>query len=170
MARKSKIELDGLSKEESIQLAYNKILRSASVCEQSTLKIKGKLQLAGYPDDVIEVAVNKAVDFGIIDDARYADMLIRSTLASRKGLAKIQPEIQRLGIDINELESYQNYCDTQQSDIADQAFDFLASHPPRSKNIYASAINKLLNRGYSRDIACSAARRFIDERNQEQID
>lgn len=166
MTNKEKSKLDGLSKEESIQLAYNKILRSASVCEQSTIKIRGKLQQAGYPDDVIESAIDKAIGLGIIDDTRYADTLIRSTLASHKGLAKVQLEIQRLGVDINRLEAYQSYCDTQQDEIVDQAFAFLSSHPPRSKNIYMSAVNKLLNRGYSNDIAIKAANRFMEERDQ----
>lgn len=163
MAFSRKAKLDGLSPEEVERAAFDKIAASAAVCEQSTLKMQAKLEAAGFPAASASAAIEKACRLGVIDDRRYAECLVRSTIASHKGLRVVEREIGSLGIDIDELDAYQEYLDAGQDEAVASALEYLERHPPRSKNVYASCQRKLVSRGYDYDIATQATKLFMQE-------
>ena len=162
MAIDKKASLQGLTEDEIEKKAFSKILASASIAEQSTSKMRAKLEASGYPDASINNALEKACDLGIIDDRRYCECLIRSTLASGKGLSFVIKEIESIGIDIDTLDAYQDYLESGKDSLIENALNHLAKHPPRSKNPYASCYRKLVSRGFSHEIASDAARAYID--------
>ncbi len=143
--------------------AYRKILRSASIREQSSSRMRDKLVCAGFSEEAIDAAMAQAVDAGIIDDHRYADALIRTSVSAGKGLNAVFREIEDLGVDVRDLDAYQEYAAEGEDAEIERALRFLQMHPPRSKRMCESAFRKLVGRGYESSVAMSAARRFCDD-------
>lgn len=160
MAYKKK-NLDGLTDEELYESAWNRVLLSVSASEQSTLKIRTKFSQAGYPERIINKVIDHAVEIGAVDDIRYANMLIRSCIASGKGLRKVQRDIERLGIQIESLDAYEEYKDIDSEVILENAIEYLTAHPTKAKDAYASCFMKLINRGFSGDVANAAVREYL---------
>lgn len=163
MAFAKKAQLAGLSEEEQAERAFNKVLASVSVCEQSTQKMRAKLEAAGFSAASIDAALEKACRLGALDDRRYAECLIRSTLQSGRGLTFVEREVERLGIDINSLEAYEDYCELSEADLSERAFEYLERHRPKAKNLYAACYRKLITRGYSSGVAHAATKRYLSE-------
>lgn len=144
------------------QEAYRKILRSASVREQSTARMRTKLLQASYSDQAVEAAIAKACRLGVIDDRRYADARLRAALAKGEGLRKTADEAASLGITLESLDAYDENLDAIENE-AERAYRFIAAHPTRAKNKRDAAYRKLIQRGFGSDAAASAARRWAEE-------
>ena len=138
--------------------AYQKILRMASVREISTFKAREKLLRAGFSEHAIEEAISKAQGYRYIDDERYCDALIRSRIAAGKGLSPVLKEIESLGIDPYQLESYIDYLEDDAVNDLERAMALLNRRPPASKNKRDGAFRKLMQAGYSTSVASQAAR------------
>lgn len=162
MSLRRKRDYSSFDKEECDRIAFDKVTRSVSICEQSTAKMRKKLQESGLPDDSIEDALQKAVRIGAIDDKRYAECLIRSTLASGKGLKFALKEVESLGIDPYELDSYNEYLDEGDDAVIERAIDFLTRHPSRSKDVRGAAYRKLVTKGYDHSVASTASRLYAE--------
>lgn len=158
-----KKDLSGLSHDEALTSAKNRIYKSASAREQSSAKMVQKLTQAGYSKDVINEAMERVVELGIIDDRRYSECLIRTTLASRHGLENVLKEIESLGIDKETLQSYQDYISKGEDSQLEDAVYLLDTHPPRSKNVYSACYRKLVSKGFSSAIAYKASKIFCEK-------
>ncbi len=148
--------------EDTVECACQKILRSVSAREQSSQRMRDKLKRDNFSSDVIDEAIERACRCHVIDDRRYSDMLIRSTLSQGKGLVFVIEEIEALGVDVYDLDSYKEFLEQGEGFDEQRALDFLKSHPPRSKNIRESAYRKLVNKGYSTSVASTVARRYCE--------
>lgn len=149
----------------STDAAFAKIVRSVSVSEQSSRRLREKLLRAGYSEQATEEALARALRAGIVDDARYADSLLRRTLGTSRGLAEATREIEGLGFHLEELDSYSDLAD--EPDEVSRALSYLESHPVRAKNARASAYRKLLGRGFSADVAGTASKRYCELRTED---
>lgn len=150
-------------RDQACSQAYQKILRSVSVREQSSARMREKLARADFPQEVIDEALARAQRTHVIDDARYADALVRTTISQGKGLRLVLAEIESLGIDPLTLDSYQDYLEGgQDADIA-RARRALELHPPRAKNKREAAYRKLMSKGFSSDVSSSVARQWAEE-------
>lgn len=148
---------------EQVDEAYQKILRSLSVREQSTHRMREKLLRADISPEAAEAALEKAVGSRIIDDTRYAEALVRSTLAAGKGLRLVEKELGELGVVLDELEAYQDHCSTDAESDLDRAMALLQRHPPRAKNKREAAYRKLVSKGYTSDVAVQASRLWSED-------
>ena len=164
-----KKDFSGMNRSEILQSAKERIYRSAAAAEQSTNRLQAKMEANGYPSEIINEALDHACSLGIIDNRRYSECLIRSTIASGRGLSKAEREIQSLGIDIETLDAYQEYIDRGEDAQIQDAIEFLERHPSKAKDKYGSSFRKLVSRGYSSRIASQATRRYFEdnERNDE---
>lgn len=162
MAFRQKKDFSGYTQEECDRLAFDRVVRSVSACEQSTLKMRKKLEEAGYPQSSIEHAIDKAVRIGAIDDKRYSECLIRSAMSSGKGLRFALNEIESLGVNAYDLESYNEYLDAGEEAEIERALDFLSRHPTRAKDRRGAAYRKLMSKGYSSAVASTASRLFAE--------
>ncbi len=149
--------------ENTVECACKKILRSASAREQSTKLMREKLIRDNFSPDVINEALERACRSQVIDDHRYSNMLIRSTLSQGKGLTFALKEIEELGVDVENLDSYKEYLEQGEECDESRALAFLNAHPPHAKNKHESAYRKLINKGYSSSVASTAARRFCEK-------
>lgn len=148
--------------EQCNRIAFDKLVRSVSASEQSTAKIRRKLLEAGLPEGSVESAIEKAVRIGAIDDKRYAECLVRSTLSMGKGLKFALKEIESLGIDPYELESYNEHLEEGDEADIERALDFLNRHPSRSKDVRGAAYRKLISKGYDGGVASTASRLYAE--------
>lgn len=148
--------------EECDRIAFDKLVRSVSASEQSTTKMRRKLNEAGLPESSIESAIEKAICIGAIDDKRYAECLVRSTIAMGKGLRFALKEIESLGIDPYELDSYNEHLEEGADANIERALDFLNRHPSRSKDVRGSAYRKLISKGYDGEVASTASRLYAE--------
>ena len=61
-----------------ISRSVNRVLYLLGDCDKSTTSVRIKLKSGGYPDDVIECAVDKLTEYGYLDDERYTRNYIES--------------------------------------------------------------------------------------------
>ncbi len=156
-----KVDLSQMDVASQRKLALERIMKVASKREISSVRMGSKLRGWGFCDQAISEAMDDARRLSAIDDVRYADCLIRTTLAMGKGLSKVEREIKELGIDIMGLDSYQQYVDDGEEAQVQSALDLLKSHPPHSKNMNNAAFKKLVSKGYSIQVASQATKMFL---------
>lgn len=99
-------ELKQASASVQAEVAFSKICKSISYCEQSSNKLIYKLRYAGFSEEAINSAVNKAKTLGLIDDERYCNMLLRKKFKNRNKAFAILYEIKQLGFKPEELEDF----------------------------------------------------------------
>lgn len=148
--------------DEQIKHAYNRILRCTSISEQSTLKMRAKLERDGYSEQAIESALEKAVASGALDDVRYCECLFRNTLSQGKGLIKAIAEAEQLGVDHESLYALEDVTDEGEEGMIARALDVLSHARLSGKNRRASAMRKLVAKCYPYDIAQKATMQFFE--------
>lgn len=146
--------------------AFQRLVAMLNASEQSSAKVRKKLCAAGFDDFVVEGAIERAREYGILDDARYAELLVRSTLSQGKGFRGARAELEELGIDIGEVDAFREYEEAQQLDPASgdaaRALALLQAHPPRAKNQRDAAFRKLMAKGYDIDVCSQVAREWAE--------
>lgn len=145
------------------QEAYQKILRIISVRERSSAYLRERLRKEEFPSQAIEEALEKAQRLYLVDDRRYGDALIRMRLAAGKGLRDAEQEIEGLGIDPTTLDAWQEHAAQGPEAERERALALLRRRPPRAKNVRDAAFRKLVNQGFSTDVAGSVARQWAEE-------
>lgn len=155
-------EASDASPEELLKRAKKKIERLCAVRERCTSEVAKRLQRDDFPEDVVDEAVAWAVRCGFIDDARFADVFTRSRLAAGKGTAGISRELASFGIDPQTVESLTDHEDLGRDNEIKRALDLLHRKPPRAKNARDAAYRRLVQKGFSSDVASSAAREWFE--------
>lgn len=147
--------------------AFQRVLRMLNASEQSSAKVRRKLERAGYGDATIEGAISRAQEHGILDDARYAEVLVRSAISQNKGFRPVRAELAELGIALEDVEAFREHMQRQGEDPAStelmRARALLDAHPPRAKNLRDAAFRKLMAKGYDVDVATEAARSWSED-------
>ena len=140
------------------EAAMRKIERLCSLREQASAALRERLVRDGFSEKVAEKAVSRAVECGLVDDARFADVLVRCRLAAGKGCAGIARELASHGIDPAHVESYLDAAEAGSDAELSRALDLLERKTPRAKNAREAAYRRLVGKGFSSSIASSAAR------------
>ena len=135
-------EETSLAEEES--KAFKKILKLASIREQAGKKLHERLIKDGFSEQAVSNALGRAIEAHIVDDERFAEAFMRTQLAQGKGRRGVERALEQLDIDSPSEEAWQH------------------RKPPRSKNLREGAYRKLVQKGYSADVAASAARRWSE--------
>ena len=138
--------------------AFKKIVDLVNASDKSELQIRSRLSDKGFDEISIDEAVNRAKNYGFIDDRRYASVLIRSRISQGKGIAGIERELHSHNIEPIDVEGWPDEYFTSDEDELERALSYLDRKPPRSKNLRDGAFRKLVQKGYSTSIASSAAR------------
>lgn len=142
--------------------AFQRILKLASIREQSSAKLFSRLVSEGYSEAEVETALKKAVDYNIVNDLRYAECYLRTQRAYGKGISKSLRDLQSLQIDISESEDIQSFIADCEDTEEQRALELLKRKPPRSKNLREGAYRRLISSGYSSQVASSAARKWFE--------
>lgn len=145
---------------------FKKVERLCLVREQSSVKLARRLVREGYDERLVEDAIRQAQSWGLLDDARYAEVLVRSRLAAGKGIAGIERELAQCGIALEDVNGWPEDFEACQESEEERAYAVLRKHPPRSKNVREGAYRKLATKGFSASVAASVARAWAEEQGR----
>ena len=149
------------NKKHSPTEAFKKIERLVKVRDRSIAEVRARLEKDEFVPDVIDQAIQRACECSYLDDARFADVLIRSRLRAKKGMVGIVSELKRHGIDPEtQLPDFPQAYLSSLPDQKDTAVALLCKKPPRAKNKMQAAYAKLIRSGYSSSVASDAAREW----------
>lgn len=138
--------------------AMRKIERLCATREQASSALRARLVRDGFSEEIAEHAVSRAVECGLVDDSRFADVLVRCRMAAGKGRAGIARELSSFGIDPYSVESYVAAEEEGDEPELQRALSILERKPPRAKNARDAAYRRLVGKGFSSSIASTAAR------------
>jgi regulatory protein len=150
--------------------AFKKIYQLVAVKERSVQEIKTRLAQKNFSEEVIESALMRALSCGLVDDARFAEVLVRSRMNAGKGKSGIARELESHNIDSLLIErllndsSFDGHPSEEESEI-ERALSFLERKPPTAKNKREAAYRKLLQKGYSASVSSSAARQWFESQS-----
>lgn len=88
--------------------------------DYSTAELQKKLMLDGYQKNVRDPAVQRAVEVGLVNDSRFADVYIRSKISQSWGPLKIKTEISKKGIEVETLPGWPDayFSDVDEFEVA----------------------------------------------------
>lgn len=94
------------------RLAFNSAMFSLDLRDHSERELRNKLSRK-YDENSVNTAMEKLLDLGLVNDRRYAELLVRELYERKKyGRNRVKNELYRRGIDseiINEvIEEYEN--------------------------------------------------------------
>jgi regulatory protein len=146
---------------------FDKLVQLCSVRERSSAELAQRLTGYGYSDADAQEAIAKAQRLGIVDDARFTELFIRTRLASGRGERSIERDLLKHGIVARDLEGWPEAYGIQDDSQMEAALDLLRSHPPRAKDAWGAAYRKLTNRGFQPGVVSRAVRQWYDARESE---
>ncbi len=152
----SKVEL-------GLDTAFRKITRLCAQREQSSKELRKRLAREGYSAEVVDKAIERSCACGLLDDRRFAEVLVRSRLAAGKGLLGIARELNSHDLDASEIEAYTEAEALGEDAELARACEVLRRKPPRAKNAREAAYRRLVQKGYSSSVAAKAARLWFEE-------
>ena len=165
-ASRSSTSSDPYLPNEQSDRVFSKIGKLASRREYSHEGMRRRLLRYDFEEQDIEDALARADRCGLLDDARYAEVLVRSRLSQGKGLCGIARELRQDGIEPLSVPLYveaQSMGSGLPHREVDRALEVLRSRPPHAKNPRQSAYRRLLSRGYDSSTASSAARIWAEQ-------
>jgi regulatory protein len=125
--------------------------------EHSRLELARKLQAKGYSEEEVESALDRLVEKGWLDDARYAGALARTRASSGQGPRRIQHTLARQGVTDEASEAALASCevDWKRQARALVVRRFGAADLRRGP-LQQKALAFLLRRGFDLDVARAA--------------
>lgn len=166
LAKLSAVQLEPVVREasEGEEKAFAKIQRLISVRERCESELRARLLRDGFASEDAESALRRAVSCGLVDDLRYAGVLIRSRIAQGRGRSGIVAELERVGIDASLVPGWPDeYFPEDAPSEIERALELLRRKPSRSKDVRGAAFRRLMGKGYSQQVAYDAARRYAEE-------
>ena len=143
--------------------AFRKIERLACSREQASEALRRRLAREGFDEAAIEAALSRALACGLVDDRRYADVLVRSRLSQGRGKRGIAAELADLGIDPDCVVALDDPAGSgDDASEVERALAVLDRKPPRSKNRRDAAYRRLVQKGFGASVASTAARQWCE--------
>ena len=143
---------------EEAERAFRKIERLAAMREQASTLLRTRLVREGFSADAVEQALVRALACGLVDDVRYAEVLVRSRVSQGCGAQGIAAELDGLGIDIACVPGWPDEFPVEHDDEVARALALLERKPPRAKNRRDAAYRRLAQKGFGASVASTAAR------------
>lgn len=148
--------------------AFRKIERLACVREQASAALRTRLLREGFSSEATDAAVERALACGLVDDARYAEVLVRSRLAQGRGSQGIVAELESLGIDPSVVLGWpEDFAVDYESEV-ERGLALLDRKPPHAQNKRAAAYRRLIQKGFGASVASSVARMWCESQEDRQ--
>ncbi|MFD7309762.1 regulatory protein RecX [Promicromonospora sp. NPDC059942] len=95
-----RLEGGEITRDDAVEKAREVVLRILTAAQKSRRELEQSLARKGYPEDVVVQVLDRFGEVGLVDDATYAETIVRTRHAER-GLARrgIAAELRRRGID-----------------------------------------------------------------------
>lgn len=156
------------------EVARAVVLRQLTMAPRSRKQLADKLAQRGCPPDVAVEVLDRMQDVGLIDDAAYAGMLVRSQQATR-GLAKraLGQELRKKGIDDDLVKDALDEVDPE--DEKERARELVAKKMRSMHGLDAKVQTRrlagmLARKGYSSSVSWSVIREAIADAPEHQRD
>ena len=143
----------GASAADEAERAFRKIERLALAREQASAALRARLAREGFAPEAAEAAVDRALSCGLVDDARYAEVLVRSRLSQGRGAQGIAAEL-----DASVVPGWPEEFAVDHESEVERALALLDRKPPRAKNRRDAAFRRLVQKGFGASVASTAAR------------
>ncbi|MDR3037244.1 MAG: RecX family transcriptional regulator [Coriobacteriales bacterium] len=150
-----KRDLATLTVEEQMYEARRRTERLIQVRDRSEAELRDRLGRAGFSASIVEREVAKALDFGLVDNERFASLYVAGKKHRGWGRLRIEKELRRFGIELRSFEGYPEAFFTEQDELA-RAQSCLERFRPRSADVQAARYRRLISRGYSNETARAA--------------
>ena len=141
------------------------VIRQLSMMDRSRYQLDEAMAKRGVPEDVRFEILDRYTEIGLIDDAHFADMLVRTRLAGAGTSRRvIVDELRRKGIDAGVIEDAVGQIDDVEeleaaTRLAVKRIERGGGNPETlQKRAYAA----LARRGFSHDVCSAALRRAND--------
>lgn len=157
-------EAGELTGETGISAAKEAALTILDRCDQSVEACRRKLLQRGYRQEVVEPALERLVEVGVLDDERYARSLVRARHQSRALVGRaLKQELQRKGLSAAVIEAAMavELPAAEHTEAVDQLVErkLVASRKLDPQAQTRRVVSMLLRRGYSSGQAFAALER-----------
>lgn len=133
--------------------------------DYSRFELDRKLADDGYEEGVRREVLDRYEMLGIVDDARYGSVYVRSKLSAGWGPQRIERELGRRGVDIQSVPGWpEEFLEDDAEE--ERAYRLASSRRVAERNGYEKLVRYLCGRGYSVSCAKRAARRVVREREE----
>jgi SOS response regulatory protein OraA/RecX len=140
-------------------MAAAKLEKLIAAKDRSACQFRERLLQEGFEADVVDMAITRASECGLIDDRRFACAYANRKLVTGWGRGRIICELGRMGVDYR--------CDDElvallmdDEDELQRATERLHSFTPRAKNPRDARIRHLISKGFNPQIAQTATAKF----------
>lgn len=140
--------------------AMDKINALVGIRERTCAELIERLQRSGFSAAESAQAVESAVACGLVDETRYAHVLIRSKVNAGWGKRKIVERLKRDGVPADIIASCEDCFPGRQDDL-DRAVRELSKRSTSSADPYAAYMRRLVGKGYSVDLAREAVETYL---------
>ena len=147
------------------QAAMKKIGALVNVRERCEKEVRERLARAEFTPEEIDDAVATALRYSIISDERYARSFIRGKTNLGWGRLKITQQLERNGISDAIITSCQDEFSSADGEY-ERALHELERRPTHAKNPRSSLMHRLVNKGYSFDVANRAVSEYLQQMQQ----
>lgn len=128
----------------------------------STKECRDKLQQIGFRVDTSEMAVNRCIELGLLDDKRFSTVFIESRKRRGWGKRKIELELRNKGISVDAIEGYPDAFFDADDDL-DRCRTLLDRKTVPEKNPREKLIRFLVSKGFDYRIAADAVREKLSQ-------
>ncbi len=147
---------------EEQERAFRKVERLALVREQASSALRARLLREGFSERAVESALERALACGLVDDVRFAEVLVRSRVSQGRGAQGIEAELAKLDIEASVVTGWpEEFFGGYESEV-NRALSVLERRPPRSKNKREAAYRRLAQKGFGASISATAARLWAE--------
>lgn len=169
--RTRKPKLHELPHEEQVDRAKTTILNILSMVAKTRSQLEQRLAEKGHSPEVIEEAINRMIEVGVIDDAAFARNYT-SSLHDGRGLARkaISRELHQKGIDQETIEEALEGLDSDAE--RERAIDLVRKKARTTSNLDPQArvrrlVGMLARKGYPGNVAFSVVKEVLAEDTPE---
>ena len=130
--------------------------------DYSTAELLSKLKDDGFSSAVSAQLVDEAVASNIVNDARFAEVFVRSKCYAGWGRLRIERELSKKGIKARELPGWpESYFGDE--DEKSRALDLASRRRLTGKNDFQKMVRYLCGKGYSMGVSMDVARQILEE-------
>ncbi len=130
--------------------------------EYAEQEMRVRLCGCGFDVSVVDEAIARACQTGIIDDARFADLFITQKINAGWGQLKIERELQRRGVSGDILPGYPEPYFSFEQEVK-RARICADGYQGRAKDKRNAIFNRLMSKGFSSEVCSVVLRGYYRE-------
>lgn len=145
-----------------LRVCFSLLTEMLSRRDYACAEMRGKLSAYGFRDIEIDEALRLARERRYLDDARFSKYFIDERLRRGWGRVKIEAELRRRGVSLDDIPGYPDEFFDEQGDLA-RALDALSRKSVPASRPREKLVRFLVSRGYSFAVAIEAVRSHLND-------